>query len=120
MAWRDYSETNYGYDAYDEKNYGNAMPMTATANYHTSSGYHTYQSGINGNGNGYGHHPATNMSLPRPQQMHHNSHHNSSRHNGNNSSAMGVGNGAGGGGGGGGASAANPGRLGFSTTPLRK
>ncbi len=121
MAWRDYSETNYGYDAYDEKGYGNAMPMTANPpmNYpnQANSGYHTYQASHT-NGNGYnGHQPTTNMSLPRPQhQIHHTQqHHHSSRHNGN-SSAMGGGNGVterGGGGGGGGAgaggaSAANP------------
>lgn len=121
MAWRDYSETNYGYDAYDEKNYGNAMPMTATTpmNYPnpTNSGYHTYQASHNGN-NGYNgsHHPTTNMSLPRPQHQLHQAqqhHHHSSRHNGNSSSAMAGGNGmngggGGGGGGAGGASAANP------------
>lgn len=102
MAWRDYSETNYGYDAYDEKNYGNAMPMTATSpmGYQERNGYNTYQAS-NGN-NGYGHHPTTNMSLPRPQHQMHQSHH-SSRHNGN-SSAMGERSGGNGGGG----SAANP------------
>lgn len=73
MAWRDYSETNYGYDAYDEKMQGpNAMQLTQTpphyppANGHGNGGMASSHS--NGGGNGYGHHAAAppSMSLPRP------------------------------------------------------
>lgn len=76
MAWRDYSETNYGYDAYDEKMGPNAMPLQSTPQYPTNgrAGHHS------SNGNGYSNGPP-NMSLPRP---HHGQPHsqNSMRHNG--------------------------------------
>lgn len=96
MAWRDYSETNYGYDAYDENKLGpNSMPLTAAPQHYPGPG----------NGHGHGrdrvdHGQPSNgyssrdggglgppsMSLPRPQHTHQshgsqNSTH-SMRHNG--------------------------------------
>ena len=100
MAWRDYSEVNYGYDAYDSKEFqvgGNTIPLTAAP---TAAVNYQY------NGGGGPSH-ITNMSLPRPQSQskagghrghapnssHHPHHHHSSHHH---SSTNGHGNGGGG------------------------
>jgi len=85
MAWRDYSQNNYGYDAYDEKSLGhNAMPMTATSHSsHMGTGsHHLHHAPTNGHHPANGTHnlshisqnhgpPPPAVSLPRPQHYHH-------------------------------------------------
>jgi hypothetical protein len=90
MAWRDYSETNYGYDAYDEKHMGpNTMPLTTAPPHYPTNGH-----GHGHHSNGYSSHgPPPSMSLPRPQ-------HSSQPHSQTSTHSMRQ-NGGGGGGGGG-------------------
>jgi len=59
MAWRDYSETNYGYDAYEETKTPQAEPPSNAMQMQPQNHHHHYASPA-----GY-----NNMSLPRPTHV---------------------------------------------------